>query len=120
MSIAFWMGTATALVKDYVLAAQLHESVVQASDGTAIYGVANIRPRQFATGEGATRSIEVAGLLRAWFRIATTDRPHALILQSFAEGTRPLELRFASREAAAALRPTLQITYVPRATAGVP
>jgi hypothetical protein len=120
MSIAFWMGTATALVKDYVLLAQLHESVVQASDGTAIYGVANIRPKQFATGESAPRSIEVAGLLRAWYRVATTDRPHALILQSFAEGTRPLELRFASREAAAALRPTLQITYVPRATAGVP
>ena len=120
LTIGFWMGTATALVKDYVLAASLHEAAVVGSDGTAIYGVANIRPRQFATDESATRSIEVAGLMRAWFKIAPTDRPHALIIQSFAEGTRPLELRFASREAAAALRPTLQITYVPRATAGVP
>jgi hypothetical protein len=120
LSIAFWMGTATSLVTDHVLAASLHEQLVQASDGTVIYGVANIRPKQLDTGESATRSIEVAGLLRAWFNVKPTDRPHALIIQSFAEGTRPLELRFASREAAAALRPTLQITFVPRATAGVP
>ena len=120
LSIAFWMGTATALVTDHVLAASLHEQLIQASDGSVIYGMANIRPKQLDTGESATRSIEVAGLLRAWFNVKPTDRPHALIIQSFAEGTRPLELRFASREAAAALRPTLQITFVPRATAGVP
>ena len=120
LSIAFWMGTASALVTDHVLAVQLHESIIQASDGSVRYGVANVRPKAFATSEGATRAIEVAGLLRAWFQVKPTDRPHALILQSFVEGIRPGELRFASREAAAALRPTLQITYVPRATAGVP
>jgi hypothetical protein len=120
LTIAFWMGTATALVTDHVLAVQIHESLIQVSDGSVRYGVANIRPKAFATSESATRTIEVAGLLRAWYKVAPTDRPHALIIQSFTEGIRPFELRFASREAAAPLRPTLQITYVPRATAGVP
>jgi hypothetical protein len=36
------------------------------------------------------------------------------------EGVSPIELRFASLEAAASLRPSLQITYVPRNAPGVP
>jgi hypothetical protein len=120
LTIAFWMGTATARVLDVSKAAELHESLISPGDGSFLYGVANVRPRIFATGDSATRTIEVAGLLRAWFLVPETVRPHALIIQSFTEGSRPLEIRFASREAAAALRPTLQITYVPRATAGVP
>ena len=120
LTIAFWMGTASARVQDVALAAAFHESLVQLQDGSFIYGVANVRPKTYATIDSATRTIEVAGLLRAWFKVDPADRPHALIVQSFTEGTRPLELRFASREAAAALRPALQITYVPRATAGVP
>jgi hypothetical protein len=120
LTIGFWMGTASARVQDVAIAASIHESLIQTGSGTVLYGVANIRPRIFATADSATREIEVAGLLRAWFHVKETERPHALIIQSFSEGTRPLAVRFASREAAAALRPTLQITYVPRATAGVP
>ena len=120
LTVGFWMGTASARVQDVATAASIHESLIQTGSGTVIYGAANVSPRIFATADSATREIEVAGLLRAWFRVAETDRPHALIIQSFSEGTRPLALRFASREAAAAIRPTLQITYVPRATAGVP
>ena len=36
------------------------------------------------------------------------------------EGSSPVELRFASLEAAANLRPSLQITYVPRNAPGIP
>ena len=120
LTIAFWMGTASSRVTDVALASSLHESLVALGDGTVVYGSANVRPKTYALTDSAMRTIEVAGLLRNWFKVAVTDRPHALIIQSFTEGTRPLEIRFASIENAAAIRPTLQITYVPRATAGVP
>jgi hypothetical protein len=120
LTIAFWMGTATVLVQDVAKASSIHESLVQLNDGSVVYGTANVRPKIFATNASARREVEVVGLLRSWFRVKPAERPHSLIIQSFTEGTRPLEIRFASREAAVASRPTLQITYVPRATAGVP
>ena len=49
-----------------------------------------------------------------------TKQPHAIVLSLPTEGTSILELRFSSLEAAANLRPSLQITYVPRNAPGIP
>jgi hypothetical protein len=49
-----------------------------------------------------------------------TKQPHAIVLSLPTEGTFPIELRFSSLEAPAALRPSLQITYVPRNAPGIP
>jgi hypothetical protein len=66
------------------------------------------------------RSFDIGNVVRFW-RSTTTERvPQAIVLRSTYEGLGPVEARFYSLEAAAALRPRLLITYLPRSEYGIP
>lgn len=105
--VNFDLGTATGRVIDLRTAVQL----------TTPVGVPQL---VIASRDSGTRAVEVAPVLRAWSRVDPNDRPRALVVQVPTAGFKPAEVRFWSSEAAASLRPTLQITYVPRKSAGVP
>jgi hypothetical protein len=65
-------------------------------------------------------SIEVVGLLQAWRLTQPEQSSRALVLRLPSEGVGQDELYFYSMEAAAPLRPRLQIVYVPRIGFGLP
>jgi hypothetical protein len=113
------LGTALSTVTDITKRSLFHEDV--AFDGTFWYGKrTGLRGILMATDTTATRSIEIAPILRQWAGTDVTTSPHSIVLSLPTEGTSPIELRFGSLEAAPALRPTLQITYVPRNAPGIP
>ena len=113
------LGTALASVTDITKRSLFHENL--AFDGKYWYWkTSGLRGILMATDTNATRAIEIAPILRQWSLTDTTNAPHSVVLSLPTEGVSPIELRFASLEAAAALRPSLQITYVPRNAPGVP
>lgn len=75
-----------------------------------------------APGDSGTRVLEVATAVRQWATASasTIKQQQALVLRSTREGTSPFELYFASREAAAALRPRLRVSYALRSSFGIP
>ena len=105
--VNFDLGTATARVLDLRTAVQV----------TTPVGVPQLI---IASRDSGARTVEVAPVLRVWARVDPADRPRALVVQVPTAGFKPAEFRFWSSEAAASLRPTLQITYVPRTAAGIP
>jgi hypothetical protein len=66
------------------------------------------------------RRIEIAVALQAWRIQSGTTTPQVLVLRSGAEGVSIAEGRFYSIEAAANLRPRLEISYTPRTSFGRP
>jgi hypothetical protein len=72
--------------------------------------------------DSGVHAIEIFGLVRAWSNQKTlvNPPPHAVVLRAAPEGLLPLEARFYSSTAPAGLRPVMRISYVPRATFGVP
>jgi hypothetical protein len=113
------LGTALPTVTDITKRSLFHEDMV--FDGTYWYGKrSGLRGIFIAADTSATRAIEIAPILRQWSGSDSTNAPHSVVLSLPTEGVSPIELRFASLEAAASLRPSLQITYVPRNAPGVP
>ena len=72
--------------------------------------------------DSGVRSIEMFGLLRAWAgqRVLVNPPPQAIVLRASPESVLPAEARFYSTTAGATLRPVMRISYIPRATFGVP
>lgn len=105
--VNFDLGTATGRVIDLYTAVQLTTPV-------------GVPPLVVASRDSGVRAVEVAPVLRAWSRVNPSERPRALVIQVPTAGFKPAEFRFWSTEAAVNLRPALQITYVPRTSAGVP
>jgi len=70
-------------------------------------------------GSGLTQ-IELANAFTIWRAQSPDSTPRAIILRSINEGNLPLEIRFSSSEAAAALRPRLRISFTPRVPLGLP
>lgn len=69
--------------------------------------------------DSGTVTLSVVTLIRAYRALpATTTR--AISLRAPLEGAQASELRFFSAEAAAAVRPRLRLTYIPRTSFGVP
>ena len=66
------------------------------------------------------QKIEIAVALQAWRIQSGTSTPQVLVLRSGAEGVSIAEVRFYSIEAAANLRPRLEISYTPRTSFGRP
>ena len=115
------IGTSLASVTDYTKRALFHEPIGFDPTLRLYFGQASgLRAINMKADTTATRAIEVAPILRQWAGTDVTKQPHAIVLALPSEGNSPKELRFASLEAAANLRPRLQITYVPRNAPGIP
>ena len=115
------LGTALATVSDITKRALFHEPTGFDPTRKVFFGaITGLRAVKLRADTSATRTIEVAPILRNWAGSDVTKRPHAIILALPTEGASPVELRFSSLEASAPLRPSLQITYVPRNAPGIP
>jgi hypothetical protein len=99
-----------------VLATDVITDVTRASDIAAANGLPTIRLS--AAGSGL-REIPVVQLFAGW-RVLPAATQRALVLRADAEGTQAAEVRFYSREAPAALRPRLRLSYIPRTNFGLP
>lgn len=104
------VGAAAATVSDVARAARI----------TLDRNVALIDSVLVPVREGGLRRIEIAVALQAWRVQAGTTTPKVLVLRSGAEGVSIAEGRFYSIEAAANLRPRLEISYTPRTSFGRP
>ena len=83
----------------------------------SVFGLPSIR---IPPGGAVERQFDIVNVVRFW-RSTTADRvPQAIVLRSADEATSILEAHFYSLEAAAALRPRLLLTYVPRSEFGIP
>lgn len=69
--------------------------------------------------QSGARPIEIAVALQAW-RLQPEGTARVLVLRSGAEGVSIAEGRFYSMEAAANLRPRLEVSYTPRSSFGRP
>ena len=114
------LGTAKGVVKDIAKRTLFHEPLTFNANGQIVGAISGLPEVRLKADTTATRSIEVAPIMRAWANVDSTDVPHTIILQLPTEGTELIELWFASLEAAPALRPSLQITFVPRNAPGIP
>lgn len=63
---------------------------------------------------------ELAGTIQFWRQFPEAELPRALVMRSSREGHFPSEFHFFSSEAAAHLRPRLEISYVPRVDFSLP
>ncbi|MEO7458030.1 MAG: hypothetical protein ABIY52_17365 [Gemmatimonadaceae bacterium] len=81
------------------------------------YGIDSVR---FSPRGSGVRSIELVNLLRFWRDVGTTNTSRSIVLSALEEGSSPGEANFYSSEAAAALRPRLRLTFVPRRGFGIP
>lgn len=79
-------------------------------------------PSLLLTGaDSGVKRVELVNLLRRWKTDDPTKLQRSLVLQSAAEGTLPGRLYFYSTEASdPAVRPRLQIDYIPRTGTGLP
>ncbi len=107
---------ATSEVTDLSKAALITDTV-PGGNPPSVFGLLAIR---IPPGMSVERSFDIVSVVRFW-RSTTADRvPQAIVLRSADEATSILEAQFYSTEAAAALRPRLHITYLPRREFGIP
>ena len=70
--------------------------------------------------DSGTHRLELVNLVRVWRNTKPEKTQRALVLVMGAEGQRPALVSFFSSEAGSALRPHLQLTYVPPVALGLP
>lgn len=116
------LGTSLSSVTDITKRALFHEPFSFDPRLGLYFGVSSgLRGVRLKSDSSGLRAIEVAPILRQWAGTDVTRQPHAIVLSLPSEGISPVELRFSSLESGVpALRPTLQITYVPRNAPGIP
>jgi hypothetical protein len=73
-----------------------------------------------APADSGTRRLELVNLVRVWKNTKVEQTQRALVLVVGREGSNPALASFFSSEALPALRPRLQLTYVPQVTLGLP
>lgn len=80
---------------------------------------ASIDSLRLVPSDSGQRTLNVLTLARSWSSLPT-NVPRAIAFRITQEGAQPAELRFHSSESAAALRPRLRITYLPRKESAIP
>jgi hypothetical protein len=100
-----------------VLAAK---AVTDPTKASQILAEIALSPLKFAVGDSGIKTIEMAPVFGFWHGLDATATPRAIVLRSALEGLTPLQARFFSSEAAPALRPKLQISYIRRIPLGLP
>lgn len=82
--------------------------------------VGSLDALRLVPADSGTRLIDMAVLLSAWQQSPSKDSPRAIVLRAADEGESGATILFYSREAPAALRPRLRLTYAPRLEFGLP
>jgi len=105
------------IIPQLVLAGKVVTDPARASQIIAgIFGdTVRVRP-----GDSGLTSVELAGAFAVWHLQKPDTLPRAIVLQTFNEGSSPLEIRFSSSEDLSALRPRLRISYTSRVPLRVP
>ena len=111
------LGLARASVTDTTRAALLTESISGFGGRGAITGDF---PHLVSSSGSGQRLFEVVPQLRSWSGVDPSDQPYAIIMRVEPVFIGVMDVRFASTEAGASTRPTLQITYVPTPTIPTP
>ena len=114
--VASQVVVATSEITDLAKAALITDTL-PGRNPPSVFGLSSIR---IPPAGAAERKFDIVSVVRFW-RSTTADRvPQAIVLRSANEATSILEAHFYSTEAAAALRPRLLLTYVPRSEFGIP
>ena len=100
-----------------VLAAK---AVTDPTKASQILGAIAFTPLRIAVGDSGQKTVELAPAFKFWHGLDATETPRAIVLRSESEGSSPLQARFFSVEAPAALRPKLLISYIRRTSLGLP
>ncbi len=106
-----------ALSPALVLAAK---AVTDPTKASQILGEIALTPLSLAVGDSGKKTFELAPAFGFWRGIDATSTPRAIVLRSVSEGISPLQARFFSLEATAAVRPKLLISYIRRTPLGLP
>jgi hypothetical protein len=112
-TVVGYIGNATSAVTDLTRATSL------ASFAQDAFGQLLIDTLRVAPADTGARAISVVSVVRQW-AFLERNVPRVIVLGVDQEGVAPQELRFASLEAAPAVRPRLRITYQPRRDFGLP
>lgn len=83
-------------------------------------GLSQVPPVRLVPQDSGDVHVEMAALLAAWSSFPREGAPRALVLRLENEGEVGGSLLFYSREAPAAVRPRLRLTYAPRVDFGLP
>ncbi len=111
------LGLARSSVTDTTRAALLTESISAFGGRGAITGDV---PHEISSSGNGSRLFEIVPQLRAWSGTDPADQPYAIVIRVEPVYIGVMDIRFASTEAGAPTRPTLQITYVPTPTIPTP
>jgi hypothetical protein len=95
-------------------------AVTDPTKAAQISGDLSLPTASFAVGDSGKKTFELAPVFALWHAFDPANTPRAIVLRSEFEGIIPLQARFFSMEAAADLRPKLQISYVRRVPIGLP
>jgi hypothetical protein len=106
-----------AVLPHLVLAANAVTDPTKASQVIAEIAVDTVYMKPGASG---IQLVELARAFTFWRTQDPEKSPRAIVLRSLSEGRSPLEFRFSSSEAPAALRPRLRISYTTRVPLGLP
>jgi hypothetical protein len=71
-------------------------------------------------GDSGLKLVELGRAFVVWRGFKASETPRAIVLRTNNEGKSPLEVRFSSLEAVAALRPRLRISYTTDVPLGLP
>ena len=111
--------TVRIVVNPVLVGAQVTDvaTMVQLAGAPTIVGLDTVR---LVPKDAGLRSVELVKLFRAWRSVGAENSIRAIVLRAALEANSSAELNFVSSEGAAALRPQLRITYVPRRGFGLP
>ena len=117
--VASASDTVRIVVNPVLVGAQITDvaTMVQLAGAPTIVGLDTVR---LVPKDAGLRSIELVRLFRAWRQVGAENAIRAIVLRAALEANSSAELNFVSTEGAAALRPQLRITYVPRRGFGLP
>jgi hypothetical protein len=110
-------GDSIAISPALVLAAK---AVTDPTKASQILAEISLNPLSTAVGDSGQKTIELAPAFGFWRGLDATATPRAIVVRSGLEGISPLQARFFSIEAPAALRPKLHISYIRRTPLGLP
>lgn len=105
------------LLPQVVLAGRAVTDPVKAAQ---IIGTITVDTLKLMPGGSGQTNVELARAFTLWRTQRPDSLPRAIILQSVGESISPLEIRFSSSEAIAALRPRLRISYTSKVPLGLP